>query len=98
MSVRRARDAVATAEAVFAAALAQSYQRTQGLIDEARAAATPLRVGLLAAVSGGVLYVVRPKLGLLLRLPMLVGAVDSLLKHVNQHAEAQALRDPAPPP
>jgi hypothetical protein len=97
MSVRRCRNDVANAEAVFVAALAQSYDRTQGLIDEARAAATPLRVGLLAALGGGALYLLRPKLGTLLRLPMLVGAVDSLVQHVGKRAAADAIQDASPP-
>lgn len=98
MSVRRCRDDVANAEAVFAAALAQSQDRIQGFADEARAAATPLRVGLLAALTGGALYVFRPKLGFLVRLPMLLGTLDSLVQHLGQRAAAGAIQDASPPP
>ena len=98
MSVKRCREDVANAEAVFAAALAQSQDRTQGFIDQARAAATPFRVGLVAALTGGALYLFRPKLGFLLRLPMLVGTVDSLVQHLGNRAAAQAIQDASPPP
>lgn len=98
MSVTRCREDVANAEAVFAAALSQSQDRIHGLVEETRAAATPFRVGLVAALTGGALYVFRPKLGFLLRLPMLLGTVDSLLQHATRRAAAQSIQDASPPP
>lgn len=89
MSVRRHRHAVAEAEATLVAAMADSYDRSQELVDTVRAAATPLRVGLVATLTGGALVLLRPKFSLLLRLPMLIGAVDSLVQHVGRRSAAQ---------
>lgn len=97
MSVRRCRNEVANAEALFAARLAQTYDTTQRMFGEVRAAASPVTVGLAALLTGGTLYFVRPRFATLLRLPMLIGAVDSLVQHVGRRASSVALQDTGPP-
>ena len=83
MSVSRCRAEVANAEALFTARVTETHNHMHDLIGELRAAATPLRVAVAALVTAGAVYVIRPTFGTLLRVPVLVGAVSSVVQHFS---------------
>ena len=93
MGLAACRNEVANAEALFVAQMADTHNRMHLLIGEVRAAATPVRVGIVAMLTGTALYFVRPRLTTLLRIPLLLGAVDSVVQHFGSRVGAEPLRD-----
>ena len=93
MSVARCRAEVANAEALFTTHLTTTHNRLHGLIGEVRAAATPLRVGVAAVVTAGALYVIRPTFGTLLKVPVMFGAVSSVVQHFSHRMGDDLLFD-----
>lgn len=84
MSVASCRREVRNAEALFTARLVDTHNSMHRLITEVRAAATPVRVAVSAVVAGATLYIVRPRFSMLMRIPLVIGAVDSLVQHFGK--------------
>lgn len=98
MSVASCRNDVANAEALFVTHLARTRHEVGRLVGEVRGAATPMRLAVGAVATGAVLYVAKPRVGLLLRLPLWIAAASRLLQHFAPQAAQHVSWVPGPDP